>query len=276
MPADMEKIMQIAAKHDFIVVENCCLAALAEINHRKVGTFGNAGCFSFQASKTIPIGEGGAIVSDDEKFMDRCYSYHNCGNPYGSVTLPQGITGGTVINATKLRISEYQAAIGLAQLKRLEKQTDIRNENAQYLKSKIQDIPGILPFKLTKNVTRISAWQFSLRYKKEAFQGMSRDEFLKALRAEGIPCSSGYVTQNDKPYLKDAFESKNFRKMYPAKKLDFAKFVEKNYCPENNLLCEEAVWFSQNMLLGSKTDMDDIAMAIEKVHKNAGELKNKV
>lgn len=77
MPADMEKIMQIARQHDLIVVENACLSWLAEINNKKVGTFGNAGCFSFQTSKNLPIGEGGAIVSDDEKFMDRCYSYHN-------------------------------------------------------------------------------------------------------------------------------------------------------------------------------------------------------
>ena len=270
MPADMEKIMQIAVKHKLIVVENACLSWLAEINHKKVGTFGNAGCFSFQASKNIPIGEGGAIVSDDEKFMDRCYSYHNYGNPYGSVVLPEGVNGGTVITGTKLRITEYQAAIGLAQMKRLEKQTDTRNENAAYLKSKLQDIPGIVPYKLGNNVTRISCWQFPFRYKKEAFKGLSRAEFLKALQAEGIPCSSGYVTQNDKPYLKNTFESKNYRKMYSKKMLDFTKYLERNYCPENNLLCEEAVWFSQNMLLGSKADMDDIAMAIEKVQKNAG------
>jgi perosamine synthetase len=61
--------------------------------------------------------------------------------------------------------------------------------------------------------------------------------------------------------------------MYPKKMLDFTKFLERNQCPENNLLCEEAVWFSQNMLLGSKADMDDIVMAIEKVSKTAGELK---
>jgi perosamine synthetase len=273
MPADMEKIMQIAAKHNLIVVENACLSWLAEINHKKVGTFGNAGCFSFQTSKNIPIGEGGAIVSDDEKFMDRCYSYHNYGNPYGSVVLPEGVTGGTVMTGTKLRITEYQAAIGLAQLKRLEKQTDTRNENAQYLKAELKDIPGIVPFKLSNNVTKISAWQFPLRYKKESFQGLSRAEFLKALRAEGIPGSTGYVTQNDKPYLKSYLESKNFRKMYPKKALDFAKFLERNQCPENDLLCEEAVWFSQNMLLGSRADMDDIVKAIEKVHNSAGELK---
>lgn len=276
MPADMEKIMKIAKKHNLIVIENACLSWLAEINHKKVGTFGNAGCFSFQTSKNIPIGEGGAIVSDDEKFMDRCYSYHNYGNPYGSVVLPEGVNGGTVINGTKLRITEYQAAIGLAQLKRLEKQTDTRNENALYLKSKIQNIPGIVPFKLSPNVTRISAWQFPFRYKSEEFQGLTRAEFIKALRAEGVPSSSGYVTQNDKPYLKNTFESKNYRRMYSKKVLDFDKFLERNRCPENNLLCEEAVWISQNMLLGNKSDMDDIASAIEKIHKAAGQLKKAV
>ncbi|MDD4109828.1 MAG: aminotransferase class I/II-fold pyridoxal phosphate-dependent enzyme, partial [Prolixibacteraceae bacterium] len=115
MPADIETIMQIAARHNLIVVENACLSWLAEVNHKKLGTFGNAGCFSFQTSKNIPIGEGGAIVSDDEEFMDRCYSYHNYGNPYGSVKLPDGVSGGSVMNGTKMRIAEYQAAIGLAQ-----------------------------------------------------------------------------------------------------------------------------------------------------------------
>ena len=73
LPADMVRIMEIAKKHNLIVIEDACQAWLAEINHKKVGTFGNAGCFSFQNSKNIPIGEGGAIVSDDDEFMDRCY-----------------------------------------------------------------------------------------------------------------------------------------------------------------------------------------------------------
>ena len=273
MPADMQKIMQIASAHNLLVVENACLSWLAEINNKKVGTFGNAGCFSFQTSKNLPIGEGGAIVSDDEKFMDRCYSYHNYGNPYGSVVLPEGVTGGSVINGTKMRITEYQAAIGLAQIKRLENQTETRNDNAQYLKSKLQEIPGIVPFKLSPNVTRTSAWQFPFRYKSEAFQGLSRADFLKALRAEGVPGSSGYVTQNDKPYLKNTFESKNYRAMYSKKELDFPGFLERNKCPENDLLCQEAVWFSQNMLLGPREDMHDIFAAIEKVYKSASEIK---
>src|SRR5690606_31061282 len=131
LPADMISIMEIAKKHDLLVVEDACQAWLAEINHKKVGTFGNAGCFSFQNSKNIPMGEGGAIVSDDDAFMDRCFSYHNYGSPYGTVKPEDGF----VIAGTKLRLTEYQAAIGLSQLERLEDQTQHRIENAEYLKA---------------------------------------------------------------------------------------------------------------------------------------------
>jgi hypothetical protein len=74
------------------------------------------------------------------------------------------------------------------------------------------------------------------------------------------------------PYLKDAFQSKNFQKVYSKEMLDFDGYVERNQCPQNDQLCEEAVWFGQNMLLGSKSDMNDIAMAIKKVFNNADKI----
>lgn len=273
LPANMERIMAIAKKHNLVVVEDACQGWMAEINHKKVGSFGNAGCFSFQNSKNIPIGEGGAIVSDDEEFMDRCYSYHNYGNPYG--TMVGEVDSGTVIAGTKLRMTEYQAAIGLAQLKRLEEQTAKRNENAAYLQSQIKKIPGILPYKLYKNVTRAAFHLFPFRYKKEEFQGLSRGEFLKALSAEGIPCSGGYVPVNKMPYLANVFKTKNFQKMYPPEMLDYNKYMEQNQCPVNDNLCNEAVWFEQSMLLAEKLDMDDIAVAIERIYKNADKIKKR-
>lgn len=275
LPADMPRILQIAKKHNLLVVEDACQAHLAEINHKKVGSFGHAGCFSFQNSKNLPIGEGGAIVSDDDKFMDRCYSYHNYGNPYGSVVGEVG--AGTIIAGTKLRITEYQAAIGLAQLKRLEGQSRDRGENAAYLKSLIKDIPGIVPYKLYPDVTRAVFHLFPFRYHKDEFQGLSREIFLKALGAEGVPCSGGYAPLNKMPYLNNAFQSKNFKRMYPRKMLDFDRYLEQNQCPENDRLCnEEAVWIPQNVLLGTKSDMDDIALAIGKIQKNAEKIKKSI
>lgn len=272
LPSDMNAIMAIAKKHKLLVVEDACQAHLAEYSGQKVGTIGDAGCFSFQNSKNLPIGEGGAIVSNDDPFMDRCFSYSNLGTPYGTVVGAVGV--GSIIQNTKVRFTEYQAAMGIAQLKRLDSQTTTRSNNAEYLKSQIKDIPGIAPYKLYDQVTRAAFHLFAFRYQKEAFQNLSRAGFLKALRAEGIPCSSGYTTLNTQPFLKDTFESVNYKKMYPKEMLDINTYNEQNKCPLNDKLCnEEAVWFTQNMLLGTKQDMTSIASAIQKVYKNAGEIK---
>ncbi len=267
LPADMDGIMAIAKKHHLVVLEDACQAPLAEVNHKKVGTIGDAGCFSFQNSKNIAIGEGGAIVSDNDAFIDRCFSYQNLGFPHGSMV--GSVSNSSMIQATKVRFTEYQAAIGLAQLQRLEAQTTTRNENAAYLKKRISSIPGIIPYKLYDNVTRAAFHLFAFRYKRENFKDLPREKFLKALQAEGVPCASGYVVLNTQPFLDNAFQSRAFRKVYPSKMLDFKNYQEKNKCPENEALCSDAVWLPQNVLLAGKSDMDAIALAIEKIYKNA-------
>jgi dTDP-4-amino-4,6-dideoxygalactose transaminase len=220
------------------------------------------------------LGEGGAIVSDDEGFIDRCYSYHNVGFPYGTVI--GGVGAGSVMLGTKLRLTEYQAAIGLAQIGVLDEQTTLRNENAKYLRNQIKGIPGIKPYKLYKDVTRAAFHMFCFRYDSREFKDMPRDLFLKALRAEGIPNLSGYAPfLNKQPYLENAFNTKNFRKMYPPEMLDFKKYSEANECPENDKLCNESVWLQQNMLLAEKSDLDNIAAAIERIRKNAEQIKKK-
>lgn len=263
LPADMPRINEIAKKHNLFVVEDACQAWLAEINHKKVGTFGNLGCYSFQNSKNLPCGEGGAIVGDDDALMDRCFSYHNLGRPYKSIK-----GSGYVILGNKSRMAEYQAAILLGQMKRFVEQTKVRNENAKYLTSKLKKIPGIIPHKLYDGVTQAAYHLYPFRYNKEKFNGIPRSKFLEALKAEGIPAGGGYEPLNKMKYLEDAFNSKNFRQFYPEEKLDINAYYAQNECPDNDILCEEAVWFDQNMLLGNKEDMDDIANAIWKIYEN--------
>ena len=271
LPCDMVAIMAIAQKHNLVVIEDACQAWMAEINHKKIGTFGLAGCYSFQTSKNITMGEGGAIVSDNDEFMDRCHSFHNYGNPYGSAR--SDIAAGAVMLGTKMRLAEYQAAIALAQLVRLEDETTIRNENAAYLRAKIEKIPGIVPYKLYDNVTRAAFHFYPFRYKKEQFKGLPRTTFIRALIAEGVPCWTGYANLNKMPYIDHVFQTKNFQKMYPKELLDIDRYRAANQCPENDRLCEEeAVWLNQYQLLGKKSDMDDIAAAIEKIQKNAEQL----
>lgn len=271
LPCDMDRIMAIARKHNLVVVEDACQAHLAEYGSKKVGTIGNAGCFSFQNSKNLPIGEGGAVVSNDDDFMDRCFAYQNYGFP---ATAKVGtITHGSAMQGTKVRLTEYQAAIGLSLLKRLDEQTTTRNINAAYLKSQLKGIPGIKPYKLYDKVTRGAFHLFPFRYDQAAFKGLPREEFMKALRAEGVPCAGGYGVLNNQLFLKDAFESKAYQNSYKKEQLNFEKYVADNRCPENEQLCKEAVWFTQNMLLGPKSDMDDIAAAISRIHANAEKIK---
>jgi dTDP-4-amino-4,6-dideoxygalactose transaminase len=274
LPSDMIRIMDIAKKHKLDVIEDTCQAPLAEINHQKVGTFGKAGCYSFQNSKNIAIGEGGAIISDDDAFMDACYSYHNLGLPYGIAT--GSVTAGSQMQANKLRFSEYQAAIGLAQLTRLEAQTETRNQNAAYLTSLLKTIPGIHVLRLYPEVTKAAYHLYPFRYDQAAFKGLTRAQFLKALDAEGVPCMGGYTALNTQPFLKHTFESVNYQKMYTSKELNYAAYMEQNQCPLNDQLCNEAVWFTQNMLLGSKNEMELIFQAIQRIHTHADEIKKKL
>ncbi|MGB2806407.1 MAG: DegT/DnrJ/EryC1/StrS family aminotransferase [Sedimentisphaerales bacterium] len=266
LPANMDKINAIAKKHNLVVIEDACQAWMAEWRGKKCGTVGDLGCFSFQNSKHLPCGEGGAVIGNDDQIMDRCYSYHNCGRPFGSV---KGTSGYPIIG-TNRRMTEYQAAILLSQIKRLEKDAQKRTENADYLTSKIKDIPGIIPAKFYDGVTRAAYHLYPFRYKKEHFNNLSRDKFLSALRAEGVPCSSGYGPQYNDGLIEAALNSRNFKRSFSKERL--AKYRKELHYPDNDQLCKEAVWFTQNLLLGTKRDMDDIANGILKVYENRDKL----
>lgn len=270
LPADMDRIMSIAKKHNLVVIEDACQAHLAEYGGKKVGSIAKAGCFSFQNSKNLPIGEGGAIVSDDDKFIDNCFAAHNLGYAYGTST--GAVAGDSFMKASKVRLTEYQAAIGLAQLKRLETQTNTRHENAAYLSSMLKDIDGITPIKLYDKVTRGAYHLYSFRYKPESFKGLSRQKFLEALRKEGLPCSGGYKVMHTQEFMRNTFESRVYKGFYSKQMLDFEDYKRRNNCPENEALCNDAVWLTQNVLLGSREDMEGIADAIKNISKNADKI----
>lgn len=271
MPADMDKILAIANKHKLVVIEDACQAHLSEYKGKKAGTIGDAGCFSFQNSKTLPIGEGGAIVSNDKVFIEKCFAYHNLGLPL--YEKPGTVSAGAEIKASKFRLTEYQAAIGLAQLTRLKGTTDLRNKNAMYLHNQMQFLKGATPFKLHEGVSRCSFLFFPFRYNKEEFKGLSREKFINALNAEGVPVYSGYATLNNQPYLENAFSTTLFKRFFPAKKLDIKNYNAFNHCPENDKLCnEDSVWINEKVLRTSFKELDMIIMAIEKVKSNAEKL----
>lgn len=262
---DLAAIMPIAARHSVPVLEDACQAHLAEWRGRKVGTFGLAGCFSFQASKNLNSGEGGAILTDSEELREACYAFHNNGSgsrPGSNFTYTSA--------GCNLRMPEFQAALLLAQMTRIEAQASTRAENASYLTSMLKEIPGIAPARIYDGCTRNAYHLYMFRYFKQHFAGLPRSTFLKALAAEGIPASGGYSPLNTQPFLKAALHTRGYQRIFSSKEI--ATWEERNRCPANDGLCEEAVWFVQTMLLAPRQSMEQIAGAIRKIQKHAGEI----
>ena len=265
-PADLDTILDVGKKYDIPIVEDACQAPMAEWRGEKVGTLGLAGAISFQSSKNLTSGEGGAILTNDKEFAKSCYDFHNQGRYTFDPNEPYSPTRGT-----NLRLTEFQGGLLLAQMKQFPQQVEHRWDNAAYLTSLLKEIPGIRPAKLYEGVTKSAYHLYMFRYDKREFQNMDRSKFLKALVAEGIPCSGGYGRLNKEKYVTDLAKNKHYLKVYGEKTMN--DWMEQNHCPQNDQLCEEAVWFSQTMLLGTRQDMEQIAQAIHKIRKFAGDLK---
>jgi len=267
LPVDMDKVNSIAKKHNLKVVEDACQAWLGEYKGKKLGTLGDLGCFSFQNSKNLPAGEGGAVIGNNDEIMDRCHSFHNCGRPFGSVER----TSDYPMRGSNRRMQQIQAIILLSQMNRIEKDNDKRLENAKYLDKKLGDIPGIETYKLVTKQARSAYHMYPFRFVSEKFGNVSREKFIEALRAEGVPCSSGYGQQNKDGLIEEAFNSKGYKRLFSEKRLK--QWREENVLPGNDQLAREAVTFYQSILLGSKSDMDDIVNAVTKIYENRESLK---
>jgi dTDP-4-amino-4,6-dideoxygalactose transaminase len=263
---DLDAILDIAKRRGVPVLEDACQAHLAEWRGKKVGTLGQAGCFSFQASKNLNSGEGGAIVTNDEDLRERCFAFHNNGSGFRSI----GSNFTYASQGCNLRMTEFQAALLLTQMARIEAQAKTRTDNAGYLTSMLKEIPGIAPARQYAGCTRNAYHLYMFRYDQQQFAGLPRATFLKALAAEGVPCQGGYSPLNTQPFLQNALRSRGYGRIYPAAEL--GAWEGRNRCPANDRLCQEAVWFTQTMLLAPRASMDRIAAAIRKIRQHAAEL----
>jgi perosamine synthetase len=129
-PCDMETIMNLARRHDLVVVEDACQAHGAAIRGQKVGSFGT-GCFSFYPSKNMTTAEGGMITTDDDEIAEAARLLRN----HGQSQLYHHVAPGY-----NFRMTELQAALGLVQLKRLPEWTQKRRKNASYLSERLSNV----------------------------------------------------------------------------------------------------------------------------------------
>lgn len=184
-PADMDAIPDIARRRGLRVVEDCAHAHGTEWRGRKVGEIGDVGAFSFQESKSLTCGEGGAVVTGSEELYNAAYAYHHIGRTLGSEKYGHTSVG------PNYRMNEFQGAILRAQLKKLPSQTKIRMRNAGLLSDGLAEVPGLEPLREDGRVTQRGYYFYVLRFDEGAF-GMTRERFMEAMKAEGAPLGAGY------------------------------------------------------------------------------------
>jgi dTDP-4-amino-4,6-dideoxygalactose transaminase len=261
--APMDEILDIAERYGLKVIEDCAQAAGASYRGRKVGTLGDCSVFSFQESKNMMTGEGGMLLTNDQKIAEIARLIRNHGETVAE-TLSQRTYASQMLGYG-YRMTEIEAAIGLCQLRHLDEWNETRKRLAQYLSDRLQEFSGIIPAKVREGCTHVY-YVYPLLYD-EARTGISRELFAEALVAEGIPTGVGYV----KPlYLAPLYQQ---RQAFAFKHYQGKALYDKGLCP-----IAEELHFKTLLIIpvcrppATERDMDDIVRAVDKVLANREEL----
>ena len=250
-PSDMDMLTEIAERHNLFIVEDCAHAHGTEWCGRKVGAIGAAGAFSFNMGKSLTAGEGGIMITNRKDIASLHYLHHRS-SP----------------------MTAFQAGILRTQLKKLPAQVDLRHETGEYLATELEKIGGVRPLLRDPRITKRGYYYFIIRYNSSQFKGVTRDRFIEALRAEGIPAENGFgVALHKQP----VFLEKNFGEGgYPRNFCQYLDVVDyaKVSCPvAERVLQNEQITLDTHLLLGGKPNADAIINAITKIKENIDELK---
>ncbi len=259
--ADLDAVGALAERHGLAVLEDCAHAHGARWRGRGVGSWGDAGSFSFQSSKLMTAGEGGIVTTSDEAILDRLHALVNCGRQRPGAAAPAAVIG------HNYRMTDLQAAILEVQLGRLDRQHEVRAVNARRLHAAIEDIPGLTNLRIDERVTTQATYQFVFRFDGEAFAGIDRDVFVAALEAEGVPADGRFYEALPRSELLQPDPAR-----YPAWTAALAAAPPAD-CPNaERAAYRESVWLPHQLLLGTVDDVDDIVEAVLKVQNGAAGL----
>jgi 3-amino-5-hydroxybenzoate synthase len=262
MAADMDRLLALAERHNLALIEDSAHAHGSEWRGKKIGALGRAGTFSFQSSKTITAGEGGMIISNDDAFERAARSTHDCGRLPGEWFYSHFNYG------SNYRLSEWQGAILLAQMTRLDEQTACRDRNGRLLDRLLADVEGITPQRRRSENTRNGQYAYIVHYDQSKFANVPAQRFIEALKAEGIPNQASYPPL----HALDVFKSGAYRtRLSGEQRTQSHGFIEQSF-PNAVRAFAETIWVPQYALLGDEEDMHEIAQAFRKIQQLAREL----
>jgi len=258
--ADMDPLLALASQHHLTVIEDCAHAHGGQYKGRGAGSMGDAGCFSFQSSKLMTAGEGGAVITSRLDLFELVQSFTNCGRASLTDEFRKRVVG------SNYRITELQAALLLGQLERLPELAACRARHAALLTAALAEIPGVRPLPPQPALTRETIYNYVFQYRPPDAL-VSRDLFVAALDAEGIPCDGRFY---EAVYRSDLFPAR--AEDFPQLTYGRAQPVDYRacYCPvAERAAYEESVWLPQFLLLGGEEDIADIARAVAKVREGS-------
>ncbi len=260
--ANLDELLPLARDHAIPIVEDCAHVPGAQWRGRGVGTHGALGCFSFQSSKPMTAGEGGCILTSDPALEQRCQSLVNCGRRRPGDTFEEPLLG------SNYRMTEWQCAVLIAQLARLPEQIAHQSAMAERLRKGLGKIAGLTATARDPRVTREVIYMFTFTID-AARLGVSRNRFVRAMLAEGIPC--GLINEPVYRTLLFPLDAPPY-----VAACDAAGAQHKTgdiSCPvAERLFDREMAAIRHDCLLGDEHDIDDIVAAAEKVAASAREL----
>ncbi|MGI5923771.1 MAG: DegT/DnrJ/EryC1/StrS family aminotransferase [Lentisphaeria bacterium] len=261
-PFDFAALSAVADKHGIPLIEDAAQAHGSEWKNRRVGSLGVAAAFSFQQSKNLSGGEGGAITTNDDELYQRLWSIHHNGRSQNLADMTSTCLG------TNARLAEWQCAILLAQMKNVDAYSEARTRTAARLDEALGKMPFISVMKKDERITRNSYHLYCFRYHAEALGNLPRSVFLRAVQAENVAIiSAGYCQPI---YEMGILYSDDFKRMTGS---TFENPKER--LPNNETIAyKEGCWMYQSSLLGTDADTDKIIQAFAKVADNAEELKH--
>jgi len=226
----MPRVMELAAAHGIPVIEDACQMPGALVHARKAGTWGDVGVLSFGGSKLLSAGRGGALITNRPEICQRARLYSHRGND-------------------AYPLSELQAAVLLPQLDQLDERNRLRSEHAALLQSLLSSRPGLLPFQNPPSQSAPGFYKLGISYDPEMFDGLPRDLFAAAMRAEGVALDAGFRA------LHRIHGARRYRQIGELANAGTAD--------------DRVLTLHHPVLLGERTDIVQVVDALDKVRRHA-------
>lgn len=251
---DMTQLEKVCRAYGIAIIEDAAHAHGARWCSRAAGSFGMMSAFSFQNFKLMTAGEGGMLLFADEENYEKAILGANCGRRPGDTSYEHSILG------SNYRMSEFQGAVLNAQLTRLNELGKQRECIAAYLNNLMKNVDGIEPQGRDTRVNRHAYYMYVFRYDSESFSGLTRDAFVEALAAEGVPVFRMYPRIQDTSFYMPALAHCN------------GNLNQMPGCPVSKELAESGVWIHHRVLLGDEETAAQVVEAIEKIRRHTKQL----